>query len=192
METLVFASRVSGLGDARYFAGMGVRWLGIVAVPNQPGYMAPERFREIAGWVAGVEFILETDGASLPVDFTGLSQSYGPAKFLVHPDQCEAAEFSGIKYGIRFDAGADVIPFSASPEFILIRSVSTAHLDRYNCPILLSSEQPRELLEDWLGQDDTSSESNRLARGLWVMGSAEEKPGIKEYPAAELLEWLGD
>lgn len=184
MDIPVFASRVSGLGDARYFSGMGVRWLGIVAVANQPGYLSPGRFREIAGWVAGVEFILEVDGAGPAVDFRALTNAYGTGKFLIHPDQADAAISFGVSFGIRCTHDSDVSSVKGNPDFLLIQSADSDQGEHHNYPILLSAGLSKDKLEVWL--------SLSRQHGIWVTGSAEEKPGLKEYPAADVLEWLDE
>lgn len=184
MDTPVYASRVSGLSDARYFSGMGVRWLGIVALDGLPGYMAPERFREIAGWVAGVEFVLEVDVASVIPDFQSITEKYGPAKFLISPSQVDAAVTAGISFGIRCSAYELKTIVAAAPELVLTEG-DGLHLETtFSFPVLIDSNHSPESMEPWLRQS--------AMHGVWVSSSAEEKPGLKEYPSASILEWLDE
>jgi phosphoribosylanthranilate isomerase len=64
--TTVKVSGINNLSDARYCAGMGAAMLGFDCNPASANYLPPEKVREIAGWVAGVELVGEVAGPSLP------------------------------------------------------------------------------------------------------------------------------
>lgn len=57
--TAVKVSRVNNLSDARYCAGMGVRWIGFCLDATEPAYLPFSKALEIASWLSGVAFIGE-------------------------------------------------------------------------------------------------------------------------------------
>lgn len=59
-------SGVNNLSDARYCAGMGVQWVGFCLDEAAAAYLPPAKVTEIAGWLAGVEFIGELGNRDLP------------------------------------------------------------------------------------------------------------------------------
>jgi phosphoribosylanthranilate isomerase len=50
LKTLVKASEVNNLSDARYCAGMGVEMLGFCLDENHPKFIELARLREISVW----------------------------------------------------------------------------------------------------------------------------------------------
>ena len=58
-------NHVSHLSDARYAAGMGVRWIGIQCDEKSPYYVSPVRFAEISQWVVGPGFVAELSSLSV-------------------------------------------------------------------------------------------------------------------------------
>lgn len=55
-------NKVSNLTDARYFAAMGVDYLGFCCNINTEMYCSPTKIKEIISWVEGPAFVLEFDG----------------------------------------------------------------------------------------------------------------------------------
>src|SRR3954471_11542104 len=62
LKTLVKASEVNNLSDARYCAGMGVEMLGFCLDENHPKFIELARLREISVWVSGVKTVGEFTG----------------------------------------------------------------------------------------------------------------------------------
>ncbi|MCX6351956.1 MAG: hypothetical protein NTX03_08845 [Bacteroidetes bacterium] len=54
-------SELNNLSDARYAAGVGAAFIGFNFNPESPRFIDPEKFKEIAGWLHGSEFIIEWD-----------------------------------------------------------------------------------------------------------------------------------
>jgi len=50
---------VNNLADARYAAAMGASLLGFNLSPSHPQYVSPEQLKEISGWAAGPELVIE-------------------------------------------------------------------------------------------------------------------------------------
>ncbi len=59
LKTFVKINTVNNLSDARYCAGMNVNLMGFAIHPTQEGYVSPETFQEITGWLSGVELVGE-------------------------------------------------------------------------------------------------------------------------------------
>ena len=53
LVTKVLAGSISSLSDARYYAGMGVEWLGFDVNPNSKSFVSPAVFKDITGWISG-------------------------------------------------------------------------------------------------------------------------------------------
>lgn len=59
LKTRVLVREVSNLHDARYCAGMGVEMISFSLDVSHPKYTDADRFKEIAGWLAGMQFMGE-------------------------------------------------------------------------------------------------------------------------------------
>ena len=64
LRTTVIVNEINNLSDARYCAGMGVDYLGFSLESTDPGYVDPERFKEITSWVSGPEYLGEFKNSS--------------------------------------------------------------------------------------------------------------------------------
>jgi phosphoribosylanthranilate isomerase len=59
LKTFVKISNVNNLSDARYCAGMYVNLMGFSLEPNNEYYVDPVKFKEITGWVSGINYVGE-------------------------------------------------------------------------------------------------------------------------------------
>ena len=59
LKPKVYAAEVTNLTDARYFAAMGVDYLGFCCNEDHPSYIRTERIKEIMEWVEGPQAVLE-------------------------------------------------------------------------------------------------------------------------------------
>lgn len=59
LKTKIKISQVTNLTDARYFAAMGVDYLGFTIHPDHPQFVTPPQLKEIVDWVEGPETVLE-------------------------------------------------------------------------------------------------------------------------------------
>ena len=59
LRTKVKASSITNLTDARYFAAMGVEWLGFNLNPQNGSVISAASIHEIEGWVEGVQIVAE-------------------------------------------------------------------------------------------------------------------------------------
>lgn len=59
LKTFVKVSGINNLSDARYCAGMEVNQLGFEIEVGSSNYVDPQVFKEIKGWLSGVDFVGE-------------------------------------------------------------------------------------------------------------------------------------
>ncbi|GAA4819716.1 N-(5'-phosphoribosyl)anthranilate isomerase [Algivirga pacifica] len=65
LKTRVIVSEVNNLHDGRYCAGMGVDMIGFPLDAGHPHHISAEVFKEIAGWLAGVQFVGQLNESSI-------------------------------------------------------------------------------------------------------------------------------
>ena len=71
LKTFVKVGNITNLTDARYCAGMGVNQLGFnVEDPN----FTVEKFKEITGWLEGIEYVAEFDKLAADKVITAVEQ----------------------------------------------------------------------------------------------------------------------
>lgn len=191
LKTFVKISGVNNLSDARYCAGMGVDQLGFNVVPDHSNFIDSQKFKEIAGWVAGVKFVGETGARN--VDY--VEEVINSYKFdsiqTTRPDLLE--EFRELHASIILDLNVDEYADASSLEKVL----SYAH--RWVDYVLIHSQhemENRQRLKEIipfakrydlvLGSWITSQNINELLNttefmGIAVKGGEEIKPGYKDF-----------
>ena len=180
MNTPVYAEKITSLSDARYFAGMGVRWLGVCVNPSDPAYLSPQRFREIAGWVAGPQFVLESEQLSESFSAAALSEEYGISCFRINPVQKDMV--AGFTFGIDGRHNPTEAIFSKA-EFLILESAPLTDDVNNMITLIPAPNVPKEAEEILLKNPKV---------GFIISGSAEAAVGLKEYDAREFLEFLDD
>ena len=78
LKTSVKVGCITNLSDARYCSGMGVEYLGIRTVAGYPGYLEPEKFQAIAGWISGPEIVAEIYGLTETTSLKLILENYQP------------------------------------------------------------------------------------------------------------------
>jgi phosphoribosylanthranilate isomerase len=66
LRTFVKINSITNLTDARYGAGMNVNLLGFNLDLNSEKYISPSVFKEISGWLSGVDFVGEFTHDCMP------------------------------------------------------------------------------------------------------------------------------
>jgi phosphoribosylanthranilate isomerase len=188
--TKVKAGSVSSLSDARYFAGMGVDWLGFDVDSDSAHYVSPELYQSMAGWVTGPKRVVELPALN-KVDLKKILEIYSPDALEVDTLQLQALKANtNVPIFVRVDLDKAQI----SPESLIVADL-----------IIVSTAQPlqkKEIITSISKVADVflSIESNdRDAKSLLTMlplggiclkGSPETKVGLKDYNFADLLESL--
>lgn len=198
LKTLVKISGITNLSDARYCAGMGVDMLGFSMDADSPNYVESARFREIRGWVAGVQIVGETS-ATDPERIEQLLQTY-------QPDVLQIDEPALLRYLSTFDKPLilrvnllhttldqlDTL-FQTSvtgADFVLLESHSAVHMEDDFKTLLqrLATKHPILLGTGISTQNVHELLDNIAIRGIALNGSHEDQPGNKEF--GELMDVL--
>ncbi len=196
LKTMVKVGEITNLSNARYCAGMGVNMLGFVVDDGSEFFISPEQFREISGWVAGVEFVGEISGSQIP-ELTGYSFSYLQVSDRALPEIVHASGYACIFY---------INTANYVPEHIALmmeeqqKYVSYFLLEGLNPDILDDAELERittwaASYPVWLGSGITPHNLEKLLasgiKGIALYGGTESKPGFKDYDElADILEAL--
>ena len=196
LKTMVKVEQITNLSNARYCAGMGVNMLGFVVDDGSEFFISPEQFREISGWVAGVEFVGEISGSHIP-ELTGYSFSYLQVSDRALPEIVHASGYACIFY---------INTANYVPEHIALmmeeqqKYVSYFLLEGLNPDSLDDAELERittwaASYPVWLGSGITPHNLEKLLasgiRGIALYGGTESKPGFKDYDElADILEAL--
>jgi phosphoribosylanthranilate isomerase len=193
LKARVFATHVSSLSDARYFAGMGATYIAIQVNPELPGYLAPEKFKEIAGWIAGPEFILQINGLN-PEQIELAKKNYGIDSLLVSGKLIEsnsgdernyfpeinASEFLQVKDRIHKLHPEIILVHVDLPETDMKSILNELSLVAEN--IFLGNISSTQTAEVYLNEFPNLS--------FAVSGTPETQVGLKEYDFREFLEYL--
>ncbi len=187
LKTLVKVGNISNLSDARYCAGMGVDMLGYVAIEGQPNHVPFKLYQDIRGWVAGPSPVIELYGLTKNHSLEELLENYRPDFLEVSTKEL------------------DHLPF-ALEQSLIVAIHSHADLDQIKSwkgkiHYLQINEEQKDLIHEAskiapviLSLQATSGLSllNTLPiKGIALNGSAEVRPGYKDYDdLAEVLEKL--
>jgi phosphoribosylanthranilate isomerase len=75
LKTFVKINRITNLTDARFCAGMNVDVMGFSLESDEPNFLTPTQFKEITGWISGIEFAAEFKNASSD-EIKGILENY--------------------------------------------------------------------------------------------------------------------
>ena len=178
LKTTVAVGNITNLSEARYCASMGAQYLCFPA-----HRIDPKTFQEITGWVTGPSFIVDVSRLENAQQFIG---SYATDHWLVTPEQALQLEFpKGKKIFLDARSTSSTGEIDASLiSFIVIREEQLSIF-------------PREIGEKLLVTGDTKSLISKIERanvkGIWLEGTEEERPGLKDYSNLEsVLEKLDE
>ncbi len=180
---IIYVNRITNLSDARYCAGMGVDMLGFVVTQSHPDYVSPVQFQEIMGWVSGPRRVAEIiDWESVNVEEV-ISQ-YSPD--LLHISITKATTNKLPSFPLILELSLEIWHFLQSKiqndatkiEYVFLTEIpkntdSLNEIEPRNYPLLLPvSENERSILE---------LQNKSGVSGFVLQGSAELKPGLKDY-----------
>jgi len=195
----VKAAAVANLTDARYFAALGVDYLGFALEPSSTGYLGEAAVAAVREWVEGPQFVGECGGMPTP-EIVRLAESLSLHAVQVGPfgKTTEVARATGlpvlqlIPMGNDFDPAAAQVVLernAADVQFFVLdlaaEGLSWPELSARpgwkdwlaascaNFPVLLDIPVPPESLLDMLIALEL--------QGLQVRGGEEEAVGVKSY-----------
>jgi phosphoribosylanthranilate isomerase len=191
LKTIVKVGKISNLSDARYCAGMSVDMLGFEVIAGREQYVSPALFKELRGWFTGPSVVAEVYGIEKHEDVTQIMQDYLPDFMegsLADLKKIHAA-FVAYILASTFDEiqahEEELGIYKNQIAFVLIPASTPVE------QIEELSKQHKVLLRIDTENPDDSVLNNPHIKGLALQGSAEDKPGLKNYDAlADILEKL--
>lgn len=183
LKTRVKAGKVNNLTDARYFAAMGVDYLGFCCNTGTELYCAPSKIKEITEWVEGPVFVLEFDGWQ-------------------HEDEIRAILESGLGQALHFGAFSTYNADFGVPVFkdVILDTMLDVDLNQVDFPVFRSDKPFGSLSEKSLETMLTMSKAKQVFLdlpfdnsdittlldtlpqcGLVIRGGVEEKTGVKSF-----------
>jgi phosphoribosylanthranilate isomerase len=187
--TKVKAGAVSSLSDARFFAGMGVDWLGFDVNPTSESFVNVDLYKSLVGWVSGPKRVIEIPKALDADSITKLINDYLPECIEV-----ELSEIEKFNYDLPIFARAQLEDIQTSKITSSIKYLvleTNADLFKYADELKSLATQTSILVSISPNQQDIKKVLNELPiAGIALRGSQEVQTGIKDYDYSELLESL--
>jgi phosphoribosylanthranilate isomerase len=181
LKTMVKVGEISNLSDARYCSGMGVDMLGFCVVARQKHYVSPELFKEIRGWFSGPSIVAEVYGIQNGEDLPSIIRDY-------LPDFIELS-FQDL---LKIHSPNSTYILSTTVEELTTQENLIAPFRKQISKIILPATTDKKLIDDLARSykvmlrvdsetvlDDVLNNSS--IKGITLKGSAEDKPGLKNY-----------
>jgi phosphoribosylanthranilate isomerase len=180
--TKVKVNKVTNLSDARYCAGMGVDFLSFPAAS-----VDPKTYQEITGWVAGPQFGIEAEP-----DHFEKTQLYR-SDFI----QFDVAHLHLLTTENNVVVNLEIASWKTEKSKLLARKGQISALE-FNFASVTSAavEAIQDASKDFevFVKFNSSLDLPQLLQlpitGITLEGNSETKPGLKDYPFAEILERL--
>ncbi len=200
LSTFVKINSVTNLTDARYGAGMYVNLLGFRLERTADKYVSPELFKDISGWVSGVEFVGEFTHDRNP-DILEILESYPTIKWIEYDRIDMLKTLEGKGYSLIYKMNLEEVRH-IEPDVAKTLSQSGIIFHVISDDDIVSAEDfevIRKLTESCkviLGTGITIENVQSLVKevgiyGISLSGSDEIKPGLKDMDLlAEILEKL--
>ena len=185
LKTIVKVSRISNLSDARYCAGMGVDMLGFQVIPDVDGYITPELYQDIRGWISGPRITAELYGLSDPAHLDKIIQQYAPD--YIELTLSEYIAFSGfltlpcIVYHPRVAEVASVLQDARIHYWLTDENSTCEEIGTAVAPVL-KKVSTLESVEQTLAES--------CFKGVVLEGPAELRPGVTDAQLGTILEAL--
>lgn len=200
LRTFVKINSITNLTDARYCSGMYVDLLGFNLDSTSDKYTNPDLFKEITGWVSGVQFVGEFSHESNP-DIHSTLQNYPSITWVEYDRIDELKSLVGKGYSLIYKMALEEI-IHIEPEVASLLSESGIILHVISQDDVLSEEGLsviKKLADNCkvlLGTGITVENVLDLVEntgifGISLSGGDEIKPGLKDLDQlADILEKL--
>jgi phosphoribosylanthranilate isomerase len=179
----VKVGNITNLSEARYCAGMGVDYLSFPTAG-----VDPKTFKEITGWVSGPKFGIETE--SNDVESIEL---YAPDFVVVSIHDLKIATSNKLVVKLN----TNDLPLHREELILQKQRILFIELDFENPTFRVDGgqsivDQLKEDFQIFVKSDGREIEKylNLPIDGISLEGNAEDRPGLKEYPLADVLEKL--
>ena len=200
LRTFVKLNQITNLTDARYGAGMYVNLLGFNLNQTDETFINPDQFKELSGWVSGVDFVGEFSHESEP-DILEILKEY-PAITWIEYDRIEELEMlAGKGYNLIYKMNLEEVKHiepevskELSNSGILFHVVSKDdHLNQDDLEVITKlSENCKVILGTGINSENVLSFLADLKLyGISLDGGQESKPGLKDMSElSDILEKL--
>lgn len=194
--TKIKVGSVSSLSDARYFAGMGVDWLGFDVNADSESYVSPELYKNIAGWVSGPKRVIEFTAGQTGLTLHQAIEQYLPegVQFdLDDPDSNRPKDLIVFATAhFNFVAMNRVNILRENIDYLVLDMASVNPLENISLISAISKNIKILLCVDLDVMNAKQLLTELPIAGFALKGSKELKTGLKEYDYSELLESLDD
>lgn len=184
LKTKVKVGGINNLSEARYCAGMGVDLLGFSV--GKDG-LDPTVYKQIIEWLAGPEFVLEVNASDI-LERASITENF-PAHYIrIGISDIDWLEDTSIRFIVHlsredWQVHKQTLINRKNIAFIELEAFSDKELVQeiaVEFPVLVSANDVGEV----------SQILHMPNAGVALKGTAEDKPGLKEYALADILEML--
>ena len=187
LRTVVLVSGINNLSDARYCAGMGVDFLGFNIDSENDKYVSPELFKELKGWVSGVNIVTESSNTSSNNNYMADSHLIKSLELL---QECKSPTFLSLPLDVAVSNTSSLLSNASKIKYLIV----TDNTDGFNAYKLGQLKELGSNFEVLLGFGVKADNVNELIegnilKGIALQGSDEIRPGFKDYDElADILE----
>lgn len=203
LKTFVKISNVNNLSDARYCAGMYVNLMGFCLEENSEYYVSPVEFKEITGWLSGLQYVAEFN-LSHPDQILEVLREYEGFEWIQITEKHHLQMLENSGFGLIYshtikenEDWDDILTFSKSlgeHEIILNLEAQTGgSVGEKEIKMIAQLASNCEVL---LGFGFDANTINSLLeatgiKGISMKGGHEISPGVKDFDElADILEAL--
>lgn len=186
LKTIVKVDKITNLSDARYCAGMGVDMLAFTVIEGQEGYLPPNLYQEIRGWVAGPSVVASLYGLNSSAIVSSILEHYAPeylelsVQELRHLPPAINRQLILNIYNMEDLSGASA--WHEKIAYVQVKESDARLVNEIKFPALLEI-QSVDSIQDLLDRFSV--------QGVSLSGSPELRPGFKDYGnLADVLEQL--
>lgn len=200
LKTFVKISGITNLSDARYCAGMYVNLIGFSLEEGTEKYVAPAQYKEITGWVSGLEFVGEFNTMAAS-DVLETLKNYPSITWIEHTRIDDLVTLKKAGYHVIYKKDlAEVKHMEKDVATKLHEEGILFHITSNDDPLTLSDKEVISLVsndcEVILGAGLSAENVTGLIeelnlKGIVLEGGEEIKPGLKDFDElADILEVL--
>lgn len=200
LQTFVKINHVTNLTDARYCAGMMVDLLGFSLDPNESNFISPAQFKEISGWVSGVDFVGEF-AYNANLDILEVLKEYPDIKWIEYNRLTELEELVNQGYSLIYKSELkEIMHLEPQVSDLISRLDMYLHIDAEENSLSASelesimdlSKKCRVILGKGINSENVVSITEELHLfGISLDGGKEIKAGLRDFDQmADILEKL--
>lgn len=200
LRTFVKISGITNLSDARYCAGMYVNLIGFSLEEGTEKFVNPAQYKEITGWLSGLEFVGEFDTLSAN-DVLETLKNYPSISWVEHTRIDDLVTLKKAGYQVIYKKDLAEVKHMEKDVATKLREEGIIfHITSNDDPLTVSDKEVISLLtkdcEVILGAGLSAENVIGLVdelnlKGIVLEGGEEIKPGLKDFDElADILEVL--